>query len=171
MLNPQNPERIFLEPIDQLYANQHTKDSPEQEDQVKIFDENSHGVLDYLNISTDSETKNDSVDEDLYIGRITQYLVKDWKNKVDYLRTYKVCVLRSFVIPKLNLLRNTLNRSVIQYTNRTMSCHTVITHESEKPVKPFELTKEQDCDTKEYFEDSKCPMYIIHNLLKKELDN
>jgi hypothetical protein len=61
----QNSERIFLQPIDQLYDNHKTtKDSPEV-DQSKFFDDYTHGVIAYLNISTDSKTRNNSINEKL----------------------------------------------------------------------------------------------------------
>jgi hypothetical protein len=135
----QNSERIFLQPIDQLYDNHKTtKDSPE-EDQSKFFDDYTHGVIDYLNISTDSETRNNSINEEINgDGKLTEILSPDWKNKVDYFKTFQLCVMRSFVFQKMHFMRNTLNATM---SNRSLSCPSVVTNNQWCPVNPFNLCK------------------------------
>jgi hypothetical protein len=175
MIIAKNSERIFLQPIDQLYANQKTKDSSESEDQIKFFDEYTHGVMDYLNISTDSETKYDSVDEDLEDLRVEDCLVDDWKNKLDYYKTYQLCVMRSFVIQRVNFLRNTLNLSNQPGSGRTQSCHTIMTQSNWQAVNPFVCSKnmeiERDMGTPVHYDDKDGDVDCCPNFLKNELDN
>jgi hypothetical protein len=135
----QNSERIFLEPIDQLYDTSKTKDSPDYDDQSKFFEDYTHGVMDYLNISTDSETKNNSIDEDII--RLGDILSSDWKNKADYFKSYQLCVLRSCLFHKMNFLRSSLNMANCE---RSQSCHTVMIKNDWQAVSPFNLRKESD---------------------------
>jgi hypothetical protein len=139
----QNSERIFLQPIDQLYDNIKSKDSQDDEDQSKFFDDYTHGFIDYLNISTDSETRNNSVDdEDMSDGKLTDLLCGEWKNKVDYFKAYQLSVMRCFVFQKMNFMRNTLNATMGQSLGRSQSCPSVVPKSEWKPVNPFNLCKD-----------------------------
>jgi hypothetical protein len=142
----QNSERIFLEPIDQHYNDSKIKETPEDDDQTKFFEDYTHGVMDCLDISTDSDTKHNSFEDEVTTGKLTELLVVDWKNNIDYFKTYQLSVLRSFVFQKMHFLRSTLNMSNYNQGHgleRSMSCPTVSMRNDWQSSNPFNLRKDE----------------------------
>jgi hypothetical protein len=144
----QNSERIFLEPIDQHYDNQRLSDSPHYDNQSKFFEDYTHGVMDYLDQSTDSDTKHNSFEEEVVDGKITELLTSDWKNKVDYFKTYQLSVLRNCVFQKMHFLRSSLNMSMGHTYERPNSCHSVRLRSDCQPASPFVVKKDSDASSR-----------------------
>jgi hypothetical protein len=136
----QNSEKIFLQPIDQHYSTFKPKESPEEVDQTKFFDDYTHGVINCLNISTDSETWSNSFDLDVGDNKLTEHLAEDWKNNIDLFKTYQLSVMRSYVLQRMNYYRNALNVQISQTnSNRSLSCYASVNKMEIKPVNPFKM--------------------------------
>jgi hypothetical protein len=109
MIRKQNSEKIFLQPIDQQYDNTQTK--IETDENKKFFDDYEHKI-DYLNMSTDSETqlsRRNSFDDFEDLTKITSFLVEDWVENIEKVKNTHCMFLKGVIMQKMAILRGTLN--------------------------------------------------------------
>lgn len=133
MLGRQNSEGIFLQPIDQLYESKNYKNYSEDAYQGKFFDDFHSNMVDYLNLSTDSDSElsrqnstpvNERVMPDT---KISSLLTNGWKNNVDMFRNYQLSLLKNIAGYRnsLNVNQNQTNPFNNTQRNRTYSSPTV----------------------------------------------
>jgi hypothetical protein len=161
MLNKTDSERIFLQPIDQLYDTLTTQDSPCEDN---IFDKYSQGVIESLNISTDSETLNLSDEYEQKQMKLTERLVKGWKERVDFFKTFQCCLTKSCMMQKFQLFRSLK----LQIDERSRSCPTVVNMSNWKPVNPFTIS-ENESTVNEALERRSCTSTDLPNFSNSPL--
>jgi hypothetical protein len=108
MIKRQNSEKIFLQAIDQQYDLTPTKS--ESEENRKFFDDYEQKTIDYLNMSTDSETQRHNSFDDFYESvKITNSLSENWQENVEKLKNTHMGFLKNIIMQKMAVLRGTLN--------------------------------------------------------------
>jgi hypothetical protein len=138
MLSKQTSETIFLQPIDQHYDDKSSEDTSEHGDDK--FLEDSQGVVDCLNISTDSETDN-SFDNDII--KLSDKLVNDWELRVELFKTFQLCLNKTSILQWPRLQTS---------FDRSLSCPTVLKMNSFKPINPFTLAGDGVNNLNNHFE-------------------
>jgi hypothetical protein len=113
MIRKQNSEKIFLQPIDQQYDN--TLSKQETEEHKKFFDEYEQNTMDYLNMSTDSETQlsRQTSFEDFDEVKLTTSLIDNWQDSVEKFKYNHLQLLKGVIMQKAVFLRGTLNNMLI----------------------------------------------------------
>ena len=120
MIRRQNSEKIFLQPIDQQYDNNGSFKS-ELDDQNKFFDSYEQNMIDYLNISTDSEThlsRHSSFDEEPI--KLTNSLCENFQENIEKLKNTHKVFLRNVIIQKMVLFQGTLNNMNMLNMNQNL---------------------------------------------------
>jgi hypothetical protein len=113
MIRKQNSEKIFLQPIDQQYDN--TPSKHETEEHKKFFDEYEQNTMDYLNMSTDSETQlsRQTSFEDFDEVKLTTSLIDNWKDSIEKFKYNNLQFLKGVIMQKAVFLRGTLNNMLV----------------------------------------------------------
>ena len=110
MIRRQNSEKIFLQPIDQHYDN--IKNLNEESLDNKMFDDYDHNMIDYLNMSTDSEThlsRQDSMEKIINDLKITNSLNENWSQSINQFKNCKLVYMKNIILHKIAFLRGSLN--------------------------------------------------------------
>jgi hypothetical protein len=113
MIKRQNSEKIFLQPIDQHYDNENTKDDLK-------YNEDFDKMIDCLNMSTDSESvcRKDSTDDESSF-RLEDAFIGDWRDNVDNMKFNQVRFFKTIFFQKTMMFRNQLENGI---RARTYSC-------------------------------------------------
>ena len=162
MIRKQISEKIFLQPIDQHYDIKGIG----YDDQLKFFEEYEHNTVDYLNLSTDSDTlsRRDSIDEIEPTLRIDSILKSNWTSSIDCLKNNHLNYFNNFILTKMAYMRNTLNMNNSNFNNRTYSCPGLLSNYDGISVSPFISRKSSDISGNEVIE-KKIPNFFDENQL------
>ncbi len=119
MIRRQNSEKIFLQPIDQQYDMNTSKS--ECDDNKKFSDDYEQNMIDYLNISTDSETQRHNSFEDFYEPvKITTSLFENWQENIEKLKNTHIVFMKNVIFQKMAFLRGSLN-NMMSMKNRPVA--------------------------------------------------
>lgn len=111
---PQNHESevIFLQPIDQQYEK--TAKIGQDLNNSKFFEDYEQNMIDYLNLSTDSDSNcsRKYSDKDLETSsiKVSESLKEDWKSNIRNFKQNQETKIKTSIFQKMVYMRNAVNR-------------------------------------------------------------